>query len=266
MLFKGSDVLTGTEGEPAVAAPVDLFYATNMREVNVESVPMEKNTTQPPQLLDQADLIDEMKKKGIGRPSTYNSVVTKIVQRGYAVDTKKGLELMIGGAAANTYMQDHFPAWVDYAYTATMEKSLDEIAQGKLDKVAFLKTYRAAFSEALHKAQPRHTAQGVFVVCTNDSGFPCIHIHPPSLHQGTEAVTGLNIWWRSRKAQKFYQLSEIGKVYRIYTDKMLPSAPTYEDFIERGSAVDTLTQTKEIRKGLSPKKNKKNAKAKASSA
>eukprot|EP00754_Rhynchopus_humris_P000848 Rhum_TRINITY_DN10528_c0_g1::Rhum_TRINITY_DN10528_c0_g1_i1::g.38910::m.38910/K03168/topA; DNA topoisomerase I len=247
LLFKGSDALAETKD--AASEPVDLFYEKSRRMIEVRPMETEKRTTTPPPLLDQADLIEEMKKKGIGRPSTYNSIITKIVQRGYAADSTKGLTMATGGVAAHAYMQENFPEWVDYAYTANMEKSLDEIAQGKLDKVTFLKGFRTAFSAALQKADKK----------------------PSKTFVGTDEETGLNIWLRDRQAKKYYQLSELGRVHRIFTNKKFPSPPTYQDFLKKGKVVDTLQEAKEARMKYhahmaKEKKEKKEKEKKASSA
>lgn len=118
------------------------------------SLEEQKKETQPPKRYTEATLLKELDKKGIGRPSTYATIVSTILdpKRDYCkvedktlVPTEKGMRL-IG------FLEKSFGNLVDYGYTSELEKSLDLIAEGKLDDVAFLRGFYSQLCEDIDKA------------------------------------------------------------------------------------------------------------------
>ncbi len=94
--------------------------------------------TKPPARYTEASLIKELEDREIGRPSTYASIITTIVNRGYVY--KKGTALVPAWIAFSTIrlLEDHFPRQISYEFTAGMEDVLDEIAAGRKDRVSEL--------------------------------------------------------------------------------------------------------------------------------
>ncbi|MEM7339979.1 MAG: type I DNA topoisomerase [Actinomycetota bacterium] len=94
--------------------------------------------TQPPARYTEASLVKRLEELGVGRPSTYASIMGTIQNRGYA--WKKGSALVPSflAFAVVTLLEQHFPDLVDYAFTAQMEDDLDEIANGTEDAVPWL--------------------------------------------------------------------------------------------------------------------------------
>jgi DNA topoisomerase-1 len=90
----------------------------------------EQHFTQPPPRYSEATLIQELEKRGIGRPSTYASIVGTIQDHHYVEQRERRLHPTQLGEAVNRIMVDHFQAIVDDKYTATMEERLDEVEQG----------------------------------------------------------------------------------------------------------------------------------------
>lgn len=88
----------------------------------------EGHETQPPARFTEASLVQSLEAAGIGRPSTYASILGTIQDRGYA--TKKGQALVPSWTAFATsaLLEHHFGTLVDYDFTAKMEEDLDEIA------------------------------------------------------------------------------------------------------------------------------------------
>jgi DNA topoisomerase-1 len=97
--------------------------------------------TKPPARFTEASLIKELEDRGIGRPSTYASIVSTIQDRGYVY--KKGTALVPAWIAFSTVrlLEGHFARLVNYGFTAELESVLDEIAGGKEDRVAVLQSF-----------------------------------------------------------------------------------------------------------------------------
>ncbi len=99
------------------------------------------HSTQPPRRFTEASLIRELEDRGIGRPSTYASIISTIIDRGYVF--KKGTALVpsITGFATTLLLERHFEDLVDFDFTARMEDDLDRIARGEEDKVPWLRRF-----------------------------------------------------------------------------------------------------------------------------
>ncbi len=97
--------------------------------------------TRPPARYTEASLVRELEERGIGRPSTYASIIDTIQQRGYVF--KKGAALVPSytAFAVTTLLRRHFPRLVDYDFTAKMEADLDAIANGEQEQVPWLRRF-----------------------------------------------------------------------------------------------------------------------------
>ncbi len=109
--------------------------------------------TQPPARYTEASLIKALEEKGIGRPSTYAPTISTIEGREYVVKEGKYLRTTPLGETVNMVMKDKFPDIVDYAFTAQMEESLDQVEQGKEKWKDLLHGFYGDFSEELKKAE-----------------------------------------------------------------------------------------------------------------
>ncbi|MCA8955265.1 MAG: DNA topoisomerase I, partial [Planctomycetes bacterium] len=109
--------------------------------VRTVSVEASGHTTQPPARLTEASLIREMEALGIGRPSTYASIIETIQARDYVY--KKGTALVptFTAFAVTNLMDGHLSYLVDYAFTAKMENDLDEISNGSKDRLTYLRSF-----------------------------------------------------------------------------------------------------------------------------
>lgn len=88
--------------------------------------------TKPPQRYSEASLVKLMEKEGVGRPSTYASIISTIIYRGYVKKVGSALVPTLTALVVAKVFEEHFPKYVDLQFTSQMENSLDEIAQGKL--------------------------------------------------------------------------------------------------------------------------------------
>ncbi len=125
----------------------------NGGDVTVKEIEASRRFTEPPQRFTESTLIRFLEERGIGRPSTYASTVTTVLQREYAVRDKKSLKATDLGKAMVALMKEHFPEIVDYDFTANMESDLDAIAAGKDDMKDVLDTFYAEFLNTLDKAK-----------------------------------------------------------------------------------------------------------------
>ncbi len=87
--------------------------------------------TQPPARYNDASLIKELEKRGIGRPSTYASIISVIIDRGYVERKQKRFFVSSVGITVSDFLLQHFPTVMDYDFTAEMEGNLDKISLGK---------------------------------------------------------------------------------------------------------------------------------------
>ncbi|MEB3350968.1 MAG: type I DNA topoisomerase [Cyanobacteriota bacterium] len=97
--------------------------------------------TQPPARYSEAALVKMLEKEGIGRPSTYASIIGTIVDRGYATLQTNSLTPSFTAFAVTALLEEHFPDLVDTGFTARMEGTLDEISRGKVAWLPYLETF-----------------------------------------------------------------------------------------------------------------------------
>jgi DNA topoisomerase-1 len=99
------------------------------------------HTTKPPARFTEASIVQQLEKEGIGRPSTYASIIDTILDRGYVRKLGNALCPTYTGFAVVQLLENHFHKLVDYKFTSAMENSLDEIAEGKLEHLPYLKGF-----------------------------------------------------------------------------------------------------------------------------
>ncbi len=95
------------------------------------SLSLEEKQTEPPNRYTEAGLIKELEKRGIGRPSTYASIMKTIQDRGYVEKFGRSLKPTATGMVVSGWLEEHFPKYVSDTFTAEMEDELDEIARGE---------------------------------------------------------------------------------------------------------------------------------------
>ena len=97
--------------------------------------------TQPPARFTEATLVKELEADGVGRPSTYASILGTILERGYAAKQGQALVPTFTAFAVTGLLEDHFPHLVDLKFTARMELTLDEISEGDAESLPYLKRF-----------------------------------------------------------------------------------------------------------------------------
>jgi DNA topoisomerase-1 len=113
----------------------------------------DQHFTQPPPRFSEASLIKELEELGIGRPSTYASILSTILDREYVVLNKQRLFVSELGWIINELLVENFPSIMDVEFTANMERSLDEIERGKHNYPSLLSGFYDHFAKTLESAK-----------------------------------------------------------------------------------------------------------------
>jgi DNA topoisomerase-1 len=140
----------GTDDPEAELADQERILPT-LREgatIGVQSVAMKSHDTQPPDRFSEATLIKKLEDLGIGRPSTYASVMKTIDRRGYVWKKGKSLVPAFRAFAVVNLLQMYFADLVDYQFTAEMENQLDDIADGRQELEPWLRKFYFGNPEA----------------------------------------------------------------------------------------------------------------------
>jgi DNA topoisomerase-1 len=113
--------------------------------LNLKTIQAIEKQTEPPNRYSEAGLIKELEKRGIGRPSTYASIMTTIENRGYVEKVNKALHPTDTGEVVISFLEEHFPSYLSDTFTADMEDKLDLIADGKATYLKTLKDFYGPF-------------------------------------------------------------------------------------------------------------------------
>lgn len=109
--------------------------------------------TQPPARYTEAMLVKTLEEEGIGRPSTYASILSVIQDREYVkMNEQKRLQPEMRGRVVSTFLEKFFSKYVEYSFTASLEKELDEIAEGQKERLKFLQSFWKPFKENVENA------------------------------------------------------------------------------------------------------------------
>ena len=124
------------EGQEVLLPALKVGDSPDCRSVEALS-----HQTQPPARYSEAALVKMLEKEGIGRPSTYASIIGTIIDRGYATLQANALIPSFTAFAVTALLEEHFPDLVDTGFTARMENTLDEISTGKVRWLPYLEDF-----------------------------------------------------------------------------------------------------------------------------
>ena len=108
--------------------------------------------TSPPPRYTEATLIKKLEEEGVGRPSTYATIVSTIIERGYVVREKKALVPTPLGMIVSEVLSRNFPKLMDVSFTANMEEDLDKVAAGEKGWRESIREFYELFSRELEEA------------------------------------------------------------------------------------------------------------------
>jgi len=138
----------GENGEP------DLPPLSKGLELTLLETDLEKKTTQPPFRYTEATLVKTLEEKGIGRPSTYASILDTLRKRNYAtMNQQRRFAPTALGLGVNDYLTSRFPRLVDIGFTAGMEDQLDLIEEGNREYLEVLKDFYSPFLSEISAAE-----------------------------------------------------------------------------------------------------------------
>ncbi|RLB58521.1 MAG: type I DNA topoisomerase [Deltaproteobacteria bacterium] len=121
--------------------------------LEVLEVETKQHFTQPPPRFSEGTLVKELEERGIGRPSTYASIIDTIVSKHYVERENGRLHPTDLGKMIADLLVESFPEIMDVDFTASMEKSLDEVEEGRRQWVALLREFYDGFSQTLARAK-----------------------------------------------------------------------------------------------------------------
>ena len=114
--------------------------------------------TQPPARYTDASLVKTLESEGIGRPSTYASVIGTLIDRGYAQRQGNNLVPTFTAFAVTALLEQYFPDLVDVGFTARMEQTLDDISTGEVEWLPYLKAFYLGDEGLEHQVKDQETA------------------------------------------------------------------------------------------------------------
>ena len=136
----------------------DLKVGQKLTKVKIEST---EHETKPPSRYTNASLVKELESNGVGRPSTYASIIDTLIARLYVemdgkafVPTQKGIEV-------SDFLKEHFSNLINVTFTAQMENELDEVAEGKKTRTELLIKFYKTLSETIEVAQSKMSTNEV---------------------------------------------------------------------------------------------------------
>ena len=147
--------------------------------VNIESFIDEQHFTQPPPRYSEASLVKKLEELGIGRPSTYASIISVISTRGYAETINKRFHPTDRGKLISGFLEKLFAKYVDYNFTAGLENQLDDITTGKEGWIKVLEMFWKDFNQNVLVVKEKRTREvldmlndslGNLIFDTDDNG------------------------------------------------------------------------------------------------
>nr|VFJ88056.1 MAG: DNA topoisomerase I [Candidatus Kentron sp. H]VFJ90026.1 MAG: DNA topoisomerase I [Candidatus Kentron sp. H]VFJ96402.1 MAG: DNA topoisomerase I [Candidatus Kentron sp. H] len=158
---EGVDDKPGGTGEPSGEEERRLPPLAVGDPVDLQAIRPEQHFTEPPPRYTEASLIKSLEEYGIGRPSTYASIISTLQQREYAELDKKRFQPTDVGRIVNRFLTEYFNTYVDYDFTAKMEDQLDAIARGEKEWVSLMHTFWGEFKPQVEQIETQVTRKDV---------------------------------------------------------------------------------------------------------
>ncbi len=237
----------GKDEDAAAKGRVRLPELEEGEELECRKVEAKQHFTEPPPRFTEAALVKALEENGIGRPSTYSTIVETIQARGYVTQQERRFVPTEIGLAVNDLLVEHFPKIVNLKFTAGLEGDLDRVADGQEDWVGLLSRFYGPFEselEAAEKKLPRLELRdeptdeicpncgrpmviktgrfGRFISCT---GYPECKTTKPIVKDTGAACPrcdGAIVERRSRKGRTFYGCANYPKCDFLSWDRVIP--------------------------------------------
>ena len=132
---------------------------TSEGSVKIDTLLDEQHFTQPPPRYSEASLVKKLEELGIGRPSTYASIISVISTRGYAESINKRFHPTDRGKLISAFLEKLFSKYVDYNFTASLENQLDDITTGKEGWIKVLQMFWKDFNKNVSEVKEKRTRE-----------------------------------------------------------------------------------------------------------
>ncbi|MGH8551621.1 MAG: type I DNA topoisomerase [Methylococcales bacterium] len=118
--------------------------------IDLKEISPVQHFTEPPPRFSEASLVKALEEYGIGRPSTYSSIISTLQQREYVVLENKRFHPTDVGRIVNRFLTEHFTQYVDYGFTANLEDQLDAVSRGEKKWVPLMHEFWEPFQKLVH--------------------------------------------------------------------------------------------------------------------
>jgi DNA topoisomerase-1 len=142
------DDAVGSDDDARVLPPINRGETPDRGEIRPE-----QHFTQPPPRYSEATLVKKLEELGIGRPSTYASIIQVLQDRQYVTIDNRRFKPEDRGRLVTAFLESFFPRWVDYGFTAALEEELDQVSAGDEDWKAVMRRFWEAFSSAVEQTR-----------------------------------------------------------------------------------------------------------------
>ncbi|EGW55031.1 type I DNA topoisomerase [Candidatus Endoriftia persephonae] len=146
--MEGKDDAAKGDGDEKMLPPLQ-----EGETVALKAIRPEQHFTEPPPRFTEASLVKTLEEYGIGRPSTYASIISTLQDREYVTLEKKRFQPTDVGRIVNKFLTDHFTQYVDYDFTAKLEDELDAVSRGEEAWVPLLERFWTPFKERIDYTQ-----------------------------------------------------------------------------------------------------------------
>lgn len=137
----------------------NVLPSINKGEVKINKIIDEQHFTEPPPRYSEASLVKKLEELGIGRPSTYASIISVLSTRGYVELTNKRFYPTDRGKLITAFLEELFTKYVDYNFTANLEDQLDDITSGKVKWVSVLSEFWKDFNSNVQNVKEKRTRE-----------------------------------------------------------------------------------------------------------
>ncbi|MDX9686613.1 type I DNA topoisomerase [Halopseudomonas formosensis] len=150
-------------------------------ELGLVRLDPKQHFTKPPARYSEASLVKELEKRGIGRPSTYASIISTIQERGYVTLNNRRFYAEKMGDIVTERLNESFPNLMGYDFTARMEESLDDVAEGEVPWKEVLDRFYADFKQKLEAAGSSEEGKGMRANQPTPTDIPCVECGRPMM-------------------------------------------------------------------------------------
>lgn len=141
---EGKDDTTKGAEDEALLPPLEKGQLVDLKDIMTQ-----QHFTEPPPRYSEASLVKTLEEYGIGRPSTYASIISTLQQREYVILEKKRFHPTDVGRIVNKFLTEHFTKYVDYNFTAELEDDLDAVSRGEKKWIPLMKDFWDPFKSLI---------------------------------------------------------------------------------------------------------------------